>query len=90
MLTQSEKPFGPGAFHLGAQPLADKPASTSGRGLHYTTDGSHLEVWLWHAASGSETCDHDHIGEPQDPTVNEMAGFVPYKGGYMADEQKRQ
>lgn len=40
---------GPGAFHPGTHPLPDKPASASGRGMHYTEDGSAVNVWLWRA-----------------------------------------
>ena len=89
MLSNSEKSFGPGAFHMGTKPLEDMPSAASGRGLHYTTDGSVLEIWLWHAAATLALCDHDQIGEPQEPTLDQVAGLAPYKGGYMADERKR-
>jgi hypothetical protein len=89
MLSQTERSFGPGAFHLGAKPLEDRPAAASGRGLHYTTDGSVLEIWLWHAAAALALCDHDQIGEPQEPTFDQVAGLAPYKGGYVSDERKR-
>jgi hypothetical protein len=90
MLSKQEKPFGPGAFHMGRQPIANMPASSSGRGLHYTTDGSTVEVWLWHAASGTDTdqCDEDHIGGPARATPEQISGIVPYKGGYISDNSK--
>jgi hypothetical protein len=90
MLSNQEKRFGPGAFHMGRQPIAELPASSSGRGLHYTSDNSIVEVWLWHADSGTDTdqCDDDHIGGPLRPTPEQTAGIEPYPGGYMSDKWK--
>jgi hypothetical protein len=87
MLSKKEKPFGPGAFHMGPRPLDDKPPSSSGRGLHYTTDGSSVDVWVWHAASGSDTaqCDYDRIGAPANPSAEQLIGRAAYKGGYLSD-----
>jgi hypothetical protein len=87
MLSKTEKPFGPGAFHMGPKPLEDKPPSSSGRGLHYTTDGSSVDVWVWHAASGSDTaqCDYDRIGAPAAPSADQLIGRTAYKGGYLSD-----
>ncbi len=83
MLTPTARPFGPGAFHPGARPLPDKPASASGRGLHYTTDGDHVDVWLWHAAAGPAAgrCETGHIGGPQPASPAQTAGLAPYRGG---------
>src|SRR5262249_26104936 len=39
-------------FHGGRAPIDGKPATFSGRGLHYTTDSSIAAVWEWKAASG--------------------------------------
>lgn len=86
MLANVEKPFGPGAFHPGARPLAEKPPSSSGRGLHYTEDGSNVNVWLWRAdGSNSNRCESNRIGPPTQPTLSESRGRSPYKGGYVSD-----
>ena len=87
MLAPHEKPFGPGAFHPGQRPLADRPPSSSGRGLHYTTDGSFVDAWLWHASVGSMPgrCEADHIGGPQPFSPAQMAGGAPYKGGIYGE-----
>jgi len=83
MLANVEKPFGPGAFHPGAKPLHDKPASFSGRGQHYTEDGSSVNLWLWHA-DGMESgrCENNRVGPPTKPTTAELRGQTLYKGGY--------
>jgi Ethylbenzene dehydrogenase/Prokaryotic cytochrome b561 len=90
MLSNQEKRFGPGAFHIGRQPIAEMPPSSSGRGLHYTSDNSIVEVWLWHADSGTDTdqCDDDHIAGPAQPTPEQAAGIEPYRGGYTSDKSK--
>jgi hypothetical protein len=87
MFSKAEEPFGPGAFHMGPRPLDDKPASSSGRGLHYTTDGSSVDLWVWHAATATATaqCDYDRIGGPAAPRADQWAGRTPYKGGYLSD-----
>jgi cytochrome b subunit of formate dehydrogenase len=84
MLVNAEKPFGPGTFHPGARPIADKPPSSSGRGLHYTEDGSSVNMWLWHA-NGAESgrCENNHVGGPATPSADEIRGSAPYKGGYV-------
>ena len=87
MLSRNEKVFGPGAFHVGVKPLADKPKSSSGRGLHYTTDGSFVELIEWHAASGNNDrqCDHKYIGSPVEPSKSQRLNREAYKGGILAD-----
>jgi cytochrome b561 len=86
MLANVENPFGPGAFHPGARPLVEKPPSSSGRGLHYTEDGSSVNVWLWRAdGSNSNRCENNRIGPPNQPTLSESRGRSPYKGGYVSD-----
>ncbi|MDB5652106.1 MAG: hypothetical protein JWL62_3626 [Hyphomicrobiales bacterium] len=90
MLAASPKPFGPGAFHPSPKPLEDKPASSSGRGLHYTTDGSFVDAWMWHAALGSSAgrCEVDRIGGPQPANETQLAGLAPYHGGIVGDPAK--
>jgi cytochrome b subunit of formate dehydrogenase len=86
MLVNAENQFGPGAFHPGSRPLPDKPPSSSGRGLHYTEDGSSVNMWLWHAAGGeSHRCENNRVGGPTKPTAAEARGSSPYKGGYIAN-----
>ncbi len=83
MLANVEKPFGPGAFHPGTKPLHDKPASFSGRGQHYTEDGTSVNLWLWHS-DGAESgrCENNRVGPPTKPTAAELRGESLYKGGY--------
>ena len=83
MLANVEKPFGPGAFHPGPHPLGDKPPSSSGRGLHYTEDGSSVNLWLWRAdGMDSGRCENNRVGPPTRPTSSQARGLSPYKGGY--------
>lgn len=86
MLTDVEKPYGPGAFHPGAKPLADKPPSASGRGMHYTLDGTSMNVWLWHAdGAASGRCENARVGGAPKPTGDQARGLEPYKGGIAAE-----
>ncbi|MCC2113882.1 MAG: hypothetical protein KDJ16_17735 [Hyphomicrobiales bacterium] len=85
MLTDVEKPYGPGAFHPGPRPLAGKPPSASGRGMHYTLDGSFMSLWLWHAdGEKSRRCENVRVGGAPKPTADQMRGLEPYKGGIVA------
>ncbi len=74
-------------FHSGGAPLADKPVSFSGRGLHYTTGDVIADVWEWKATSGGRLgfADDDHFGPPAEPTKAQAAGRAPYKGGFAGD-----
>jgi cytochrome b subunit of formate dehydrogenase len=84
VFTQSAA-FGDGGIaHLGAKPLADKPAPMNGRGLHYTTDGSVNEMWQWKSTRGGLLggMDHQYIGPPREPTPGEAAGRDRYQAGY--------
>ena len=72
-------------FHPGPQPVANAPATMSGRGLHYT-GGGYADVWQWKATSGSAGwMDDAHFGPPADPTPMQVANVVPYKGGFATD-----
>lgn len=73
--------FGPGAFHPGPEPVADKPRSGSGHGLHYTTDGSSVDVLHWFAGPGTGWCDLEAFGPPVEPTDGQRAAREPYRGG---------
>jgi hypothetical protein len=74
-------------FHAGRAPIADKPTTLSGRGLHYTVDGSFVDVWQWNATRGGSSgfIDDGHFGPPAEPTGDQKAGGAPYKGGYAYD-----
>ncbi|WP_088343764.1 MULTISPECIES: ethylbenzene dehydrogenase-related protein [Rhodomicrobium] len=74
-------------FHAGHKPIPDAPPSASGRGLHYTTDGSMVDVWQWHATggTGSGWVDDSHFGPPAQPTQAELDGVEAYKGGFVPD-----
>jgi Ethylbenzene dehydrogenase len=74
-------------FHAGRAPVDGKPATFSGRGLHYTTDGSIVDVWQWKATRGGllGRIDDGHFGPPAEPSTDEVEGRSPYKGGFAAD-----
>lgn len=72
-------------FHPGPQPVANAPATMSGRGLHFTEAG-YADVWQWKAtSSASGWMDDAHFGPPADPTPMQVANVVPYKGGFATD-----
>ncbi len=74
-------------FHAGHTPLAGKPPSGSGRGLHYTTNGGYVDVWEWSASEGGMDgwMGNYHFGPPAEPTKAELKGTEPYKGGFGPD-----
>jgi hypothetical protein len=74
-------------FHAGRAPVDGKPATFTGRGLHFTTDGSIVDVWQWKAARGGLLgfIDDGHFGPPIVPSQDEATGRAPYKGGFAAD-----
>ncbi len=74
-------------FHPGTHPIADGPATMTGRGLHFTTDGGYADVWEWKATSGGPTgwMDDAHFGPPLDPTPTQLANLTPYRGGFAPD-----
>ncbi len=79
---------GGGASHLGPKPLKDKPAAFAGVALHYTTDGSLVDVWQWKSARGGVLgyVDDMWFGAPVEPTKEEAAGKARYTAGYHHDE----
>ncbi len=83
--------FGGGeGTYLGPKPLAAKPASLHLRGLHYTDDGSYLDVWQWKSTRGGllGRIDDMHFGPPVEPTPEQVAGKKRYSAGYKADPGK--
>ena len=84
IFTQSEGFGNGGVAHMGPHPLDDKPKPMNARGLHYTTDGSFVEMWNWKATRGGVLggMDHQYMGPPREPTQREAAGLDRYQGGY--------
>jgi cytochrome b subunit of formate dehydrogenase len=78
---------GAGSTGLGAKPVADKPASLHKRGLHYTMDGSYMDMWQWKASRGGHLgyVDDQYFGPPRDPTPAEAEGKARYQAGYWND-----
>lgn len=78
---------GGGGTHLGPKPLDDKPSSLNQRGLHYTSDGSIIDMWQWKASRGGLLgyMDDQYIGPPREPTADEAAKRARYQGGYWND-----
>jgi hypothetical protein len=75
-------------FHAGPEPIAAKPRTLSGRGLHYTTDeNTYADVWEWKATSTGPWgwMDDEHFGPPAEPTEAQVRGMVPYHGGFAPD-----
>jgi hypothetical protein len=89
LLTTSDAVLaGDRTFHAGPRPIAEMPATMTGRGLHYTAEGSgYVDVWLWKATSGGPTgwMDDMHFGPPLDPTPEQARYLTPYKGGFAPD-----
>jgi hypothetical protein len=89
LLTTSDAVLaGDRTFHAGPRPIAEMPATMTGRGLHYTAeDGGYVDVWLWKATSGGPTgwMDDMHFGPPLDPTPEQARYLTPYKGGFAPD-----
>jgi hypothetical protein len=75
-------------FHASPQPMSDKPATLTGRGLHYAApEVGAVDVWLWKATSGGPAgwMDDGHFGPPLPPTPQQQSHLVPYRGGYSSD-----
>ncbi|WP_151636081.1 ethylbenzene dehydrogenase-related protein [Noviherbaspirillum aerium] len=85
MLAQSSALAGAGTAHLGKQPLAGRPEAKGGRGLHYTTDGSIVDVWHWQSVRTGNPLmnqiDDSYFGPPLEP----KPGAKRYTGGYAQD-----
>jgi cytochrome b subunit of formate dehydrogenase len=89
LLTTSDSVLaGDRTFHAGPHPIPNAPSTMTGRGLHFTTEGSHMvDVWQWKATSGGPTgwMDDAHIGPPLDPTPEQARYVTPYRGGFAPD-----
>jgi hypothetical protein len=71
-------------IHLGRQPLSDKPASATGRGLHFVVGGA-VDVWQWRASHCGKISwlDHGHFGPPLPASATQPERR--YKGGFALD-----
>jgi hypothetical protein len=74
-------------FHASPHPIPDQPATMTGRGLHFTSEGVYVDVWQWKATSSGSTgwMDDAHFGPPLDATPMQVRNVVPYKGGFAPD-----
>ena len=77
-------PRRPGDVASGAAPIDGKPGPAGGRGLHYTTDGSIVDVWHWKSVRTGPMgqIDDNYFGPPLDPPKDPKAR---YTGGYTQD-----
>lgn len=82
MLSSSPEIAGGGSSHLGTRPVAGKPGAANGRGLHYTTDGSIVDVWHWKSVRTGPLgqLDDNYFGPPMEPEEGKR-----YTGGYTQD-----
>lgn len=79
--------FGGGVTGMGKTPLPGLPGAINQRGLHYTTDGSILDMWQWKASRGGMLgyIDDMHFGPPYPADAAQKAGTGRYSGGYLQD-----
>ena len=85
LLSPSVFPLIGAAIHLSRRPLSGRPESSTGRGLHYTLDGSVLDVWQWRASheGANGHIDNCHFGGPQ---AADGADLVKHdSGGFAVD-----
>lgn len=84
MLSDRGRIAGNHSIHMGQQPLEGKPGPSGGRGLHYTTDGSIVDVWHWKSVrTGNDVMgqiDDNYFGAPTKPKDKGR-----YTGGYSKD-----
>jgi len=82
MLSDSAELAGGGSSHLGSKPIANKPGSPNERGLHYTADGSIVDVWHWKSVRTGPLgqLDDNYFGPPMEPEEGKR-----YTGGYTQD-----
>ncbi|MEL7133625.1 MAG: ethylbenzene dehydrogenase-related protein [Pseudomonadota bacterium] len=84
MLSDQGRIAGNHSIHMGNQPLDGKPGPSGGRGLHYTTDGSIVDVWHWKSVRTGNAVmgqlDDNYFGAPMEPKEGKR-----YTGGYTKD-----
>jgi hypothetical protein len=84
MLSHSAQMAGAGTVHLGKAPLNRHPDSSGGRGLHYTTDGSYVDIWHWKAVRTGLSlgqADDNHFG----PALPSQSEYKRFTAGYQKD-----
>jgi len=89
VLFSKSNAFGSGdSTHMGPEPLPGKPGALNRRGLHYTTDGSLLDLWQWKASRGGMLgrVDDMWFGTPVEPKEAHYEGTARYSAGYASDE----
>lgn len=74
-----------GAYSImgGRKPISGRPENRSGRGYHYTKDGSIRDVWHWKAVRNKDmiTIDDAFFGSP----AKDCIACIRYKGGFYYD-----
>lgn len=87
MLAERGRIAGDHSIHMGSQPLDGKPGPSGGRGLHYTTDGSIVDVWHWKSVRTGNAVmgqiDDNYFGPPAKPKDSGR-----YTGGYQKDPKE--
>lgn len=78
---------GGGTSHLGPKPLAGAAGSPSGRGLHFTSDGSVVDLWQWQSVRTNPVgmVSDGYIGPPTLNTEAASDGGPAYVTGYALD-----
>ena len=87
LLARSTLPLIGAAIHLSAAPRKDRPPSGTGRGMHYTPDGSIADVWVWRASHGGPNghVDNAHFAGAREPNEDESVGRKRYTAGFALD-----
>lgn len=88
MLTDTSRFAALRAIHLGPKPHDERPGASGERGLHYTTDGSVLDVWHWMAVRTNPMgqLEDSYFGAPKQASDNPMDR---YYAGIGADPAMR-
>jgi hypothetical protein len=73
------------SVHLGKHPLSGQPGSSAGRGLHYTDDGSILDLWQWKSVRSNPhgQADDDFFGPPKLAPPQTPREFRKDRDGYF-------
>jgi hypothetical protein len=84
MLSRESRLAALSTVHLGTQPLAGRPGPAGRPGLHYSTDGSIVDVWHWKSVRTGPLgqIDDNYFGPPMEPPKDPKAR---YTGGYAQD-----
>jgi hypothetical protein len=87
LLSPAGLPLIGAAIHLSGAPTAGGQRAPSGRGMHYTLDGSILDVWQWRASHGGPGghIDNCHFGGLANAESNGEEDAPRYDGGFAVD-----